>query len=72
MPHLRRELLGRTERSTLSMSHVLRRKRRKWAISRRRQPRPQQCMRIARSAAYVMGAAALVAVLALIIKALWH
>jgi len=29
-------------------------------------------MRIARSAAYVMGAAALVAVLALIIKALWH
>ena len=40
MPHLRREWLRRTERSTLSVSHVLRRKRRKWAISRR----PQQCI----------------------------
>jgi len=29
-------------------------------------------LRIARSAAYVIGAAAIVAVLALVIKALWH
>ena len=29
-------------------------------------------LRIARSAAYVMGAAALVAVVAVVIKALWH
>jgi len=35
-------------------------------------PDRSSALRIARSAAYVIGAAALVAVLALVIKALWH
>jgi len=35
-------------------------------------PDHSSALRIARSAAYVIGAAAIVAVLALVIKALWH
>ena len=35
-------------------------------------PDRSSALRIARSAAYVMGAAALVAVVALVVKVLWH